>query len=655
LWLLLFAPALFIVVFTSPQRRQRRLNRLGKSALLRSQISGEAKGRHLGLHLVGALGWILLVFALAGPSWGAKTEVLPRRGLDVVIALDVSKSMRARDVLPDRLERARAEVSALLDQVGQNRVALVAFAGSAFVQCPLTTDVEAARTFLMALGPKSAPAGGSALGEGIGASLRLFAAEAEHDPEAVKAGRVLVVITDGEDHQGNLDVAAKAVAEAGVDLTLIGVGSAMGEPIPVVDEKGTVTGYLKDKEGQTVMSRMNPKALVQLAQDAGGNFIDGAQQNDLGMAQVLERIRALEKRDLKARVRTFHTERFGWPLLAACLLVFGFILVPRRRRRKTRQSALFSSLLLGLASFFALPTLAQQTEGSPMTEPGSEEGLFLREEPHLSQGRTALGQGRWDAALKSFEKAQPKNENQRASLLFNQALTHLERAREMPNAEAPTENPEADPKKMALDQSQKLFSEAHGRASNNQLQSEAALGLGNAQIQAGDLKGAVESYRKSLVADPDNQRARLNLARALMALRRNPPPPTPQGGGQDEEKDKKGGDEGQNSQGEGEDKPQTRDSQESKAEESQGEKGQEPQMDPQAPEEKEGQKASNPGQKPPQSPKTQDGKNPPQKPSTLSKEEAKRLLDALRQQEAPLSPGLMRPQQSTIPPTSKDW
>lgn len=322
IFLSLLVPLLWLLV-REERRRRVRLDKLGSHEVVDRLLRGvrPTARRRQRLLLLGTL--VFVVLALAQPQLGESTELLSRRGLDVVFALDVSRSMRARDVLPDRLERAKAELDLLLNRVGENRVGLVAFAGTAFPLCPLTTDIEAARAFLRSAEPEILPQGGTALAEGLDAALQLFLAEAEADPNAADAGRLLVVVTDGEDHEGASEKAAEALGKAGVRLVLIGVGSELGEPIPVVDDDGRMTGYQKDRRGQTIMTRMVPQQLARVADAADGRFINGASRPDLGMTDVEAELAQLEKRDFDARLKRRGIDRSAWPLVTALLCMLG--------------------------------------------------------------------------------------------------------------------------------------------------------------------------------------------------------------------------------------------------------------------------------------------------------------------------------------------
>lgn len=332
LWLLAFVPLLIALAAREEASRRARLARLVDAGLLPSVADDPSVGRRRALRAAAIVAFVALVVALARPQWGERTELLPRRGLDLVFAIDVSKSMRARDVSPDRLERTKAEIGAALDELGENRVGLVAFAGTAFVQCPLTTDVEAVRLFLRGLDPAVVPQGGTALALGMRTALDLFESESQADGRK-PTGRVLVVVSDGEDHLGGFEDIGAALAQASVSTIFVGVGGRLGEPIPIVDQNGVVIGYQKDRTGKTVMTKLAAAALEQAAAAAGGAFVDGTTRADLGMGEVKARLASLEKRDLEARIRTEYVERSTWPAAIAVLLLALATALPERRRR----------------------------------------------------------------------------------------------------------------------------------------------------------------------------------------------------------------------------------------------------------------------------------------------------------------------------------
>lgn len=340
LWLLCLLLPLVGAIWRSESERRRRLARLGDLSVLSRSLPYSSSQKRVVGRALWALALLCLILSLAKPQWGEHTELMPRRGLDVVFALDVSTSMRARDVLPDRLERAKAEIGLVLDRLGENRVGLVAFAGSAFPLCPLTTDVEALRAFLKTAEPELIPQGGTALAEGMSTALQLFLGEQDSAEESAKAGRLLVIITDGEDHEGDVNQMGEQLKSAGVTTMILGVGSELGEPIPLLDDEGRVSGYKKDRQGQTIMSRMNPSMLRELAEVSGGKFIDGVTRPDLGMSDVEATLSRLEKRQFETRIRKHRIDRSAWTTgLALTLLAFAGFWPERFRRAASGRAA----------------------------------------------------------------------------------------------------------------------------------------------------------------------------------------------------------------------------------------------------------------------------------------------------------------------------
>jgi Ca-activated chloride channel family protein len=283
------------------------------------------------------LGLTLLVIAASQPQCGMRTVQSKRYGMDVVIALDASASMLARDVKPSRIERAKLELSGLIDRLGGDRVGIVVFAGDAFVQCPLTTDYSAAKLFLRSISPKSLPQQGTALAAALKTAGALF----ENGDAGVQssAGRAVVVITDGEDHEGDADAEAKKLADAGVRIFTVGVGSKSGEPIPVEDKDGRVVGYKRDRNGQTVMTRLNEEVLVSMAEATSGKYVHSS-TGDIGIGEVTEELARMTKAEFETRLTVQYDDRFeyfAWP--GVLLMGLGLAVGEGRFRRRKEASA----------------------------------------------------------------------------------------------------------------------------------------------------------------------------------------------------------------------------------------------------------------------------------------------------------------------------
>lgn len=308
-------------------RRRARLTGLIAGRLAASLTPGISVWRPAARGGLAGLSLVLFGIALAQPQCGGRSELTRRRGIDVVVALDASKSMLARDVQPSRLARAKLELTTLLDELKGDRVGVVAFAGDAFIQCPLTGDYAAAKLFLKAVEPAQMPQGGTDVGAALQLSRRLL-----EDADRGAKERVVVLLSDGEDLGGEAQEAAKALGEAGIQVLAVGVGSEAGEPIPVFDRSGSFAEYQRDPSGQTVMSRLDRASLTAIAEATGGAYFHEAQ--GVAMGQVVERIESLQKSEIESRLAVRYDERFQAFLAPGLLLLAASMLLGDSRRRR---------------------------------------------------------------------------------------------------------------------------------------------------------------------------------------------------------------------------------------------------------------------------------------------------------------------------------
>jgi Ca-activated chloride channel family protein len=273
-----------------------------------------------------AAAWIGV--AIAGPQWGARIVESRSRGLDVVLALDVSASMLAADVLPNRLERMRTEASRLLRELAGDRVGLVIFAGRAYVLSPLTSDDAALEIFLDALDPEVGGTPGSSLAAALHQGTSLLSATRSG------ADRVLVVLSDGEAHESVDAIVAEArrAADAGVRVYGVGVGTERGEPIPVYDaERGRVVGYKRDAQGEVVLSKLGTETLTAMASTAGGAFV---RADEGGVARLVSALEGLKRAEGAGVRRLEWTPRYHWFALLAFLMLSADALLAHPRRRR---------------------------------------------------------------------------------------------------------------------------------------------------------------------------------------------------------------------------------------------------------------------------------------------------------------------------------
>ena len=269
--------------------------------------------------------------------------MLRKRGIDIVIALDFSKSMLARDVHPSRIKRAKGELERLLSDLDGDRIGLVAFAGDAMA-FPMTVDYSAVRLFLRDLGPMDMPVGGTAIGKALIASKRLIESSNEgrgDDSSPDRRSRVVILLTDGEDHEGDPIAAAEELTAAGIQVYAVGIGSGSGEPIPSYTADGTLTGHVKDADGRLVMTSLSPEnedTLEEIASITGGKYVR-AEEGTVGVTEIRAELAKLQASERKARRVTVHENRFALALLPGFLLIVLEAILPeawivRRRRRE---------------------------------------------------------------------------------------------------------------------------------------------------------------------------------------------------------------------------------------------------------------------------------------------------------------------------------
>lgn len=418
LWLLAaVAPLLTWFLFWAWRKRQALIRRFVQERLLARLTVGLSPARQkLRLALAG-LAALLLLLALARPQYGYSLEEVRQRGLDIVMAIDTSRSMLAADVAPDRLTRAKLAARDLQRLARADRLALVAFAGTAFLQCPLTLDDNAFEQSLNLLSTDLLPQGGTAIGPAIEEALRAF-------KDSGRNHRVIVLFTDGEDHEGDALVAAARAAEQGVKIFTVGVGTATGDRLRQVDAQGRTT-YLLDENNQPVVSKLNAELLREIARKTGGDYLPliGADP----MKTLYEaRLAELPRSDLTARWSRQYHERFQWPLgLALLLLAAEMLLVPPRRGPRpgpgpapartpgaaARPALTVLALLIGSAPVLASAGSAlRDYERGKYRAAEREYRRLLKDRPddarlHFNAGTAAYAAGEYAAATNHLEAA----------------------------------------------------------------------------------------------------------------------------------------------------------------------------------------------------------------------------------------------------------
>jgi Ca-activated chloride channel family protein len=313
---------LFFVI--AMKRRDRLVKRFADKNLVKEIAPSASFGKKVfKMALITAAAAFALV-ALARPQWGFEWEESKRVGLDILIAMDVSKSMLARDVKPNRLERSKFAVKDLVKKLNGDRIGLVAFAGTAFLQCPLTIDYNGFLLALDDLSTSTIPRGGTSISSAIAEAISTYKG-------ADQKYKILVIITDGEELEDSAMKAAEEAARQGVKIYCVGVGTSEGELIPVTDERGD-RAYLADKSGRVVKTALNEELLQKIALSTGGSYVR-ATSAEFGLSLLYDKsISKLEKHDIESKMRKHYQERFQIFLAVALLLLFVEPLFSERKR-----------------------------------------------------------------------------------------------------------------------------------------------------------------------------------------------------------------------------------------------------------------------------------------------------------------------------------
>ena len=323
-FLLLLLPFLGLLFWLARRRTTRLLAKLADPGLRESLLRHLSDRKTILRSALLFAAVFFLVVALVRPQLGGRSTLIKREGIDLLFALDVSKSMVVQDIRPSRLKRAKLEIQSIVDTLKGDRVGLVSFSGAAFVQCPLTSDYAASKLFLKALEPNQMPVQGTAVGEALTVAHKLLTSESGNS-----GARLVVLMTDGEDHGENLDKAIDALAEARIPVFVVGIGSPSGEPIPEYTDDGQMNGYHRDGSGKTIMSRLNESLLRKIADKTGGRYVN--LQAGGTLEELKEYVKRLQKQQFESALHTQYDEKYAWALWPAFLLLLAASLVDERR------------------------------------------------------------------------------------------------------------------------------------------------------------------------------------------------------------------------------------------------------------------------------------------------------------------------------------
>jgi Ca-activated chloride channel family protein len=334
LYLLAILPVVWILYFLYMAWKKKKLKLFSDLELTDNTIPLYTTNKLMIKTILLSMVFSFLVMALANPQIGSKLQEVKREGVDVMIALDLSNSMLAEDFSPNRLEKSKRAISKLVDRLKSDRIGIVVFGGEAYTQLPLTSDYAAAKLFLRTVNTDIIPTQGTAIGTAIELCEESF------DKQS-KAGKAIIIITDGENHEDDATGAASNATEQDIKVFTVGMGSTQGVPIPVY-QGGRRTGYRKDKDGNSIVTRLNEEMLQEIAAAGNGMYIR-ASNSGSGLDIIMDELESMEKSEYGTKIFTDYEDRFQYPLGVALFFLLIELLIYNRKSQWIRDLKLFES------------------------------------------------------------------------------------------------------------------------------------------------------------------------------------------------------------------------------------------------------------------------------------------------------------------------
>jgi len=327
--LLFGIPVLILAILLYSKWKTKALALFGDSKLVTELMPSFSKGRTQIKNIFTVLIFILLILGIANPQVGTKMEEVKREGVDLMIAIDLSNSMLAEDIKPNRLERAKLAISRLIDKLEGDRIGLIVFAGEAYVQLPITTDYSAAKLFLSTVNTNIVPTQGTEIAKAIDLSVNSFDMKNTQN-------KAIIIITDGESHDEKAIESAQQANELGIFIHTLGMGLSKGGPIPIYNKYGNRTGYRKDRDGKTVVSKLNEDLLQKIASSGKGAYVR-ANNSKAGLSTLFVEINKMEKKEIGTMIFTEYKDRFQLFIGAALFLLFlDLVLLVRKNKWSNR-------------------------------------------------------------------------------------------------------------------------------------------------------------------------------------------------------------------------------------------------------------------------------------------------------------------------------
>ena len=324
LFALLLLPALVIIYIIFRSKRNKAIKEFGNPAILAPLMPNTSVSRPIWKFSILLLALAFIIAAIARPQFGAKLQKIKRQGIELIIALDVSNSMMAEDIQPNRLERAKRAIARLTERLSNDKIGLIVFAGDAYTQIPITTDYTSAKLFLSSINTSIVPTQGTSIGAAIDLAVHSFTPESE-------SSKAIIVITDGENHEDDAVGAAEMAHENDIIVHTIGMGLPQGAPIPMYNSNGQ-KDFRKDKKGEVVVTKLDENMLQEIAAAGGGKYVR-ANNTEIGINSIFEEINKMQKTELESRVYSEYNDQFYYFIaIALVLLLIEFMTMERKNK-----------------------------------------------------------------------------------------------------------------------------------------------------------------------------------------------------------------------------------------------------------------------------------------------------------------------------------
>lgn len=577
LYLLLIIPVLIGIYIYLQYQRKKKMKAFGDNDLTQRLSVEDVPAMHHVKFCIFLLGLICLIFALANPQVGSSLEKGTRKGVDIMICMDISNSMLAEDIQPNRLEASKMALSRFIDKLQGDRIGLVVFAGKAFVQLPITSDYAAAKMFINIVKPSLISEQGTDIASALDLATVSMLPE-EGKTENIKlsnlSSKVILVVSDGEDHFPESIEMAQEVHKLGITIHTIGIGNTLGEPIPLRDKYGNPT-YKKDRDGNTVMTRLNEEVLQEIARAGGGSYVHASNAN-MGFETIMTKINAMNKTDIQEVTFTRYDSKFQLPLLLALLF---FLIEVLLFTTPSRIKQLFRNLQLQFKGKAALIVIAVLTITPAVQAQTKAELSAIRKGNEQFKSAEQFRKDAMDLMAKGGEvnKRNADEKLKKASEQYQQAEINYRKAMETThNYDKANYNlGNSLYRQERYEEAGKAYeSVANNKNSSKDLRERAYHNYGNSLLKQEKYKESIDAYKNALKLNPKDMDSKYNLeyARKKMIQQmqqqqnqqnqdQNQDQNQQQGGqgqqDQDKEKDQQNGQQGQQNQ----DKDQNKDRQ----------------------------------------------------------------------------------------------